>query len=86
MMPSPAPTALTNQAPKSFEEPERRQVVDCSEQKQGKQQREAASKCPILRPFADRSPPNALGRIKNEMSAIEHWNWQQVDEPEIYGK
>ena len=86
MKPSPAPTILSNQAPKSFKQAKRRQVVDRRKDQERKKEGEAAAKCPILCPEADRTPPDRLRGIENEMSAIEHRNWQEVDEPQIYGE
>jgi len=86
MKPSPAPTNLSNQAPKSFEKPKRRQIVDGCEDEQREKEGQASAKGPILRPYADGTPPDRLRGIKNKVSTIEHRNWQEIDEPQIYGE
>src|SRR6185369_11415574 len=86
MMPRPALTILSNQAPKSLKQAERRQVVESNHDQQCQEQRQAAPKCPFLGALADRAPPDRLRRVEKQMSTIEHRDWQEVDEPQIYGE
>ena len=83
MVCSPAPTVLANQAPKPFPHAERPQIVDSCEEKQGKYERQAAAERPVLRLRTDRAPLDRFDSVEEEMSTIQHWDWQKVDESEI---
>jgi len=83
MVCSPALTGLANQAPKTFPQAKRAQIIDRGENYESHNQRQPASECPILRPWTDRASPSSLDSVEQEMSAIQHRDWQQVDESEI---
>jgi hypothetical protein len=79
----PAPSALANQAFEPFPHPERAEVVNGREEQKCQEERETPAKCPLLRLDADRAAANRLNGIEKEMSAIQHRDWQEVDESEI---
>ena len=83
MVCSPALTGLANQAPKTFPQAKRAQIIDRGENNESHNQREPASECPVLRLRADWAPSNGLDSVEQEMSAIQHRDWQEVDESEI---
>ena len=72
-----------NQASKPIPEAKRIQIVDRREDEQGKQKRKPAAERPILRPNADRPAPNGLDCVEEKMAAIQHRDWQEVDESQI---
>ena len=72
-----------NQASKPIPEAKGIQIVDGCEDEQGEQKRKPAAERPILRPNADRPAPNGFDSIEEEMAAIQHRDWQEVDESEI---
>ena len=79
----PAPTLLANQALKPVPKAERAQIVDGREEQQRENERKPAAKRPVLRLRADRTPPDRLDRVEEQMASIQHRDWQEVDESEI---
>src|SRR5690606_2805171 len=59
------------------------EIVDGDEQHQPQQQRKTRAKRPFLDYRIDRPAAHRLDRVKEEMTAIEQRNWEQVDESEI---
>ena len=58
-------------------------IVACHEEQQGEHERKPAAERPIECISADWAAPNGFNGIEKEVPAIEHRDWQQVDESEI---
>ena len=80
---SPARPALSNQAPNAIEQPEKAEIVEGCDQQQGKQESEPPPKRPFDNPFAGRTPANRLDSVKDKVTAIQHRDWEKVDESQI---
>src|SRR3954451_23064951 len=79
----PAPTLLTNQALKPVPQADRSEIVKGSEYKQCQYRRDPAAERPFDRPLAEWTPPDGFDRVEEQMAAIQHRDWQEVDESEI---